>query len=236
MTQSFRTHRLFQLLSWIDALSRRYASPDSQRRPAETPLKDESHRTPTISNLAYYLLTDAEYNEEALKDRFSHHAVRGTPDKEVFTDVKQDLTRHLAQYPGDLLRTKTVRKSAEDHPTFDAGLESRCVEAKAYYLTKRGQERLADLTDVMQLKRDLITTRTINKRRSGSTVFENKTHVLTEDAVDRIADEVGSRTIETDSITVPVEQRLYWETNTYRLPHVAVVDAARGRAPTVYRD
>lgn len=236
MSQSFRTHRLFQLLSWIDALSRGYAAPDNRRAPSETHLIGEPHRTPTISNLAYYLLTDAEYNKASIKDRFSFRALRGTPDKKVFTDVKQDLTRHLTQYPGDLFTTKTVRKAEEDHPTFDAGLESRRVEAKAYYLTKHGQDRLADLTDIMQLKRDLMTTQQTNKVNNNSITVVKETHVLTEDAVDRIDGEVDSKTIKTDSITVPVEQRRGWETKTYRLPHVAVVDTTRDQAPTIYRD
>lgn len=236
VTQAFRTHRLFQLLKWIDALSRGYEAPNRRPRPAETPLKDESHRTPTISNLAYYLLTDAEYNKNTLEDRFSSHALRGTPDKKVFNYIKQDLTRHLAQYPGDLFTTATVQKTTEDHPTFDAGLESRCVEAKAYYLTKHGRDRLADLTDVMQFKSDLITTQRTTTGSSEPVTFVKETRVLTDDALDRIVGEVDSQTVKTDAITVPAEQRRRWEIKTYRLPHVAVVDAAQDRAPTVYRD
>lgn len=236
MVQSFRTHRLFQLLSWIDALSRGYEAPDNRRRPAETSLIGEPHRPPTVSNLAYYLLTDAEYNKAALKDRFSSRAIRGKPDKKVFTDVKQDLTRHLAQYPGDLFTTKIVRKTAEDHPTFDAGLESRHVEAKAYYLTEHGRDRLTELTEVMQIKRDLITTQKTTKGTYNPVTFVKETRVLTEDALDRIVGEVDAKMIKTDSITVPVEQRWGWKTKTYWLPHVDVVDPTRDQAPTVYRD
>ncbi len=56
MSQIFRTHRLFQLLSWSDALSRGYDAPDGRRRPAENILTEDPHRMPTVSNLAYYLL------------------------------------------------------------------------------------------------------------------------------------------------------------------------------------
>jgi hypothetical protein len=229
-------HRIFQLLSWLDALSRGYEAPDNRRRPAEEPLREDSHRPPTISNLAYYLLTHADYNEDALEEQFSSRALGGTPDKEVFVYVKRDLTRHLAQYPGDLFTTQSVQKSPGDHPTFDTGLESREVEAKAYYLTKHGQDRLADLTDVMQFKRDLITKKETVTRRQGSVTYLKKTHVLTEDAIERIQSEVDTKIIETDSITVPVEKRLQWETETYPLPHVAVVDTPRNQALTVYRD
>lgn len=236
VAQCFRTHRLFQLLSWIDALSRGYDAPGNRRRPAKDSLINEPHRTPTISNLGYYLLTDAEYNRVALKKKFYRGDIRGTPSKEVFTYVKRDLTRHLTQYPGDLFTIKTVRKTEQDHQTFDTGLESRQVKAKAYYLAKHGRDRLEKLTDVMQFKQELITTKKTKTRKDKSIAFIEKTRVLTDDAVDRIVGKIDSKPIETDSITVPVEQRRRWKTKTYWLPHVDVVDADRNQVPTIYRD
>lgn len=236
MSQCFRTHRLFQLLTWIDALSRGYGAPDNRRRPADDALIDDPHRPPTVSNLAYYLITDADYNKDTLEEQFSSGALWGTPDKEVFTYVKRDLTRHLAQYPGDLLMTKPVEKDSGNHPTFDAGLESRQVEAKAYYLTKRGEKRREELSDRIQFKRSLVTTQVTSTRRQGSITYEEQRYVLTDDAIDQINPTVDTKAIETDSITVLVEKRREWKTATYTLPHVAVADAAQSRVPTVSRD
>lgn len=234
MSQSFRTHRQFQLLSWIDALSRGHESPEGLQEPADEPLIDDPHRTPTVSNLAYYLLHDANYNKDALKDQFSFPAVHGTPDKDVFTYVKRDLTRHLSQYPGDLFTTKTVRKTAEDHPTFDDGLESRCVKAKAYYLTERGQNRLEDLHDVVRFKCDLVTEKQTLLRKQGSIKRTKTKSILTDDAIEQIREDFDPKTIEMDSITVPIEERMQWKTTSYTLPHVAVVD--QDRTPTIYRN
>jgi hypothetical protein len=235
VTQCFRTHRLYQLLNWIDALSRGYEAPDNRRRPADDALIGDSHRPPTVSNLAYYLITDADYNKDTLEEKFSFLALRGTPDKEVFTYVKRDLTRHLAQYPGDLLMTKSVKKGSGNHPTFDVGLESRRVEAKAYYLTTHGQNRLAELSDLIQFKRNLITSLQTGNSQQGPVKFVKEKDVLTDDAIERIHEPVDTDAIETDSITILVEDRWEWKTATYTLPHVAVVDAARSQPPTVYR-
>lgn len=236
MSQSFRNHRLFQVLSWVDGLSRGYDAPTNRQSSAENPIVDEPHRTPTVSNLAYYLLTDAKYNEDTLEDRFSSYAIRGAPTKDMFNFVKQDLTRHLTQYPGDLFTTKTVRKTADDHPSFDDGFESRQVEAKAYYLTKHGQNRLAELTDVMQFKSELVTVVKTKENTNGQITFVSKSHVLTYDAVDRIVGEISLNSIKTDSITVPDKQKLKWKTKTYGLPHVDVVDHTHDRTPIIYRD
>lgn len=237
MSQIFRTHRLFQLLSWSDALSRGYDAPDGRRRPAENILTEDPHRMPTVSNLAYYLLTETEYTKGALKNRFSRRAVSGTPNKNVFTYVKRGLTRHLAQYPGGLSTTTIVKKTAEDHPTFDADIESRCVEAKAYYPTKRGQKRLAELSDKIQFKQSLISTKKTKTIQSNSIHSVNKTHMLSDDAVSQVDGAVESKAIKTDSITVPIEKRSrMWETTTYRVPHVAVANGTRDQTLTVYRD
>jgi len=235
VSQYFRTHRLYQLLSWIDALSRGYESPDNLHRPADDPIINDPHRMPTVSNLAYYLLTDADYNEKALQDKFSYHGPRRTPDKEVFDYVKRDLTRHLAQYPGDLFKTKTVRKTAMDHLTFDDGLESRRVKAKAYYLSERGQTRLAELSGRMKFKRKFISKNKTIRINNEMRIIKNSNIDPTADTLGQKIDEIDSKSIKTDSITVPTAQRFEWKTKTYELPHIAVADATQGQALTVYR-
>lgn len=236
MSQFFRTHRMFQLLSWIDGLSRGYQAPDNEPQSADDLPINDPHRPPTASNLAYYLLTDAEYNKDALEDRFWRWSLRGTPDKEVFEYVKGDLTRHLTQYPGDLFMIPSVRKTPVDHPTFEAGLESRQVKANGYYLTKRGRDRLVNLKETMQFKDDLMTTQTVHIDPTKSPSFKKGTHILDDDAVDRINGNVDPEAIQMDSLKIPVEQRSKWKTKTYWLPHVDVVDSTRDQAPTVYRD
>lgn len=235
MSQKFRTHRLFQLLSWIDALSRGYEAPGA-RRPAEEPLIDEPHRMPTASNLAYYLLNDGDYNQSALKERFSHWAVRGRPHKEVFTYVKKDVTRHLEQYPAHLFKSDTVKKTPETHPTFEAGIESRHVEAKAYYLSASGQKRLDTLAEAIQFKQDLVTSNKNVIGKNGNIRYVDKETVLTETAVERISGEVDPETIEIDSVTVPVGDRYSWDTTIYKLPHIIVTDATRIHTPTINRE
>lgn len=236
MVQSFRNHRLHQVLSWVDALSRGYDTPDSRQVSAENPIWDGPHRTPTVSNLAYYLLTDAEYNQDTLKDQFSRHEVLGDPTKNMFKYVKQDITRHLTQYPSDLFTNKRVQKTPKNHPSFDDGFESRQVKAKAYYLTERGRNRLAELTDLIQFKSELVTTKQTKRSRDRRVSLVNKEHCLTGEAIDHIVGEVSSKSVEIDLITVPVKERWDWELKTYTLPHISVVDRTRDTTPKIYRD
>lgn len=235
MGQKFRTHRLFQLLSWIDALSRGYKAPGSCCQPAEKPVIDGVHRVPTAANLAYYLLCDGKYNRNTLQKRFSLWKVRETPHKDVFRYVKRDASRHLAQYPSHLFNSDTVRKTPETHPTFETGLESRRVEAKAYYLTARGRKRLSNLKDIMEFKQKLATTNTYVENRQGNVEFLNEETVLAETAVEQISDRANPEAIEIDSVTVPLENRTGWDVTTYTLPHIVVTDATRAYVPTVYQ-
>ncbi len=230
----FRTHRLYQLLSWIDALGRGYDAPRYSQDIPEDRVVDKVHHEPTASNIAYYLLHDGDYKQEPPIDRFASWDRRDVY-KPVFTEVKNDVTRYLEQYPADLFSTESVRKTPDTHPALADGHESRRVKTTAYYLSARGRERLAQLQERMEYKRQLVTKNTFVTGLFENKIVISKDISVDPDAARPVAGLDDPETIEIDSVTVPIADR-NWSTETYSLPHIAVRDASHDPVPTIYRD
>ena len=234
MNQMFRTHRLYQLLSWIDALSRGYDVLRYSQDIPEDRVVDKVHHEPTASNIAYYLLHDGDYKEEPPIDRFASWEGQDGYGP-AFTEVKNDVTRYLEQYPADLFSTESVRKTPDTHPALADGHESRRVKTTAYYLSARGRERLAQLQERMEYKRQLVTRNTSVTGRIGRVRVVSEDISVDPDAAHSVAGLDDSETVEIDSVTVPIAGR-NWSTKTYSLPHIAVRDASHDSVPTIYRD
>lgn len=203
----FKNHRKYQLLKWIAALEDGYS--------------DLSTCPPTAPNLAYYLISDADYRTQAINEKFNRFR---QSKKEVLTFIKNDISRRMQQYAPELFDQYAVRKTEENHITLSEGIETRKVTTTSYALSSRGRSALNSLEQTISDKQDLITTVNHKRARSRgqSVIFEivDPRTKLKPEPFDELQNLDNPYDIQIDKFVIPHEGSYSWETQTVTVPHV----------------
>lgn len=137
MQKAETKHRKYQVLKWIDALERGYPGHD--------------HYPPTASNLALHMI-EAGVREDALSNKFGWGALRKPYNPEMVNYMKSYLQTVISRYEMRLFRLRDIVKSERNTYALEIGLEDEKMQSgyrvKAYFLSSRGRNELADLEDM----------------------------------------------------------------------------------------